>query len=101
MGFFFSSDTVLLGVIDVRLERLELSTPDLLNIQDFGEDRAHAGIETSAMISQPTRCNISEDLNLKQIYMSYAFFWVFHWGLQFKCQRFGTICLFETLAFNP
>jgi hypothetical protein len=68
----FSCDTVLpvvKYVAVVRLERLEVSIPDLLNIQDFGEDHAHAGIERSVIISQSTRRNISEDLNLKQIFM--------------------------------
>lgn len=57
----------------VRLKRLAVSTPDLLNnIQDFGEDLAHAGTtfhQTSVTVSQSTRRNIPEDLNLKQIAM--------------------------------
>jgi hypothetical protein len=71
MSVLLSFDTVLLGeryVVVVGLERLELSTPDFLNIQDFGEDHIRAGIEKIVMNSQPTRRNISEDLNLKQIY---------------------------------
>jgi hypothetical protein len=43
-----------------------------------------------------TRCTIYfKYITINSLYMSYAFFWVIHRHLQFKCQRFGTHCLFH------
>jgi hypothetical protein len=38
---------------------------------------------------------------LSSICLPYSFFWVIHRRLQYKCQRFGTLCVFHLHIYPP